>query len=59
MTDEHGTKIMGRIEEWWKKTCIKHNCEYYMHQDYPKCSYCTCPNSCVLVNKPKAESEEV
>jgi hypothetical protein len=54
---EYKSRITGRIEEWWKGVCIKHNCKYYIHEDYPKCSYCTCPNNCILVDKPK-ESEE-
>lgn len=49
--------ITGRIEEWWKKACIEHNCKYYIHEDYPKCSYCTYPNNCILIDKPKTESE--
>ena len=55
---EHKSRITGRVEEWWKGVCIKHNCKYYLHEDYPKCSYCTCPNNCILVDKPKAESED-
>lgn len=43
--------VTGRVEEWWKETCIKHNCKYYIHYDYPKCSYCTCPNNCIVVNE--------
>ena len=43
--------ITGRIEEWWKEVCIKHNCKYYIHYDYPKCSYCTCPDNCIVVNE--------
>ena len=49
--------ITGRIEEWWKKTCIKHNCKYYLHEDYPKCSYCTCPDNCIVINEFMAEKE--
>lgn len=55
---EYKSRITGRIEEWWKKVCIEHNCKYYIHEDYPKCSYCTCPNNCILVDSPKAEREE-
>lgn len=45
------SRITGRIEEWWKKACIEHNCKYYIHEDYPSCSYCTCPGNCILVDK--------
>jgi hypothetical protein len=48
---EYKSRITGRIEEWWKKACIKHNCKYYMHEDYPKCSYCTYPNNCIIVDE--------
>lgn len=50
--------IIGQIEEWCKKVCKKHNCKYYIREDYPKCSYCTCPNNCILVDKPKVESDD-
>ena len=49
--------ITGRVEEWWKKVCIKNNCSYYIHEDYPNCSYCTCPDNCIVVNKHKAEKD--
>lgn len=53
------SRITGRVEEWWKGVCQKHNCKYYIHQDYPLCSYCTCPNNCIVTDKQilKAESE--
>lgn len=51
-------RITGRVEEWWKSVCIEHNCKYYRHEDYPKCSYCTCPNNCIFVKEHKAESED-
>lgn len=51
--------VTGRIEEWWKEVCIKHNCKYYIHEDYPKCSYCTCPNNCIVVDNHETESEEL
>lgn len=55
------SRITGRVEEWWKEVCQKHQCEYYMRQDYPLCSYCTCPDNCIVINKgdkgDKAESE--
>lgn len=54
---ERKPRITGRVEEWWKKSCIEHNCKYYIHEDYPKCSYCTCPDDCILVGKPRTESE--
>ena len=54
---EYKLRITGQIEEWWKKVCIEHNCKHYIHEDYPNCSYCTCPNNCILVNKSR-ESEE-
>lgn len=43
--------ITGRVEEWWKPVCIEHKCKYYLHEDYPKDSYCTCPDNCIVVNK--------
>lgn len=48
---EYKSKITGRIEEWWKQVCKDNNCEYYIHEDYPRCSYCTCPDNCVVTNK--------
>lgn len=45
----HKLRITGEIKEWWKNVCIEHNCKYYVHEDYSKCSYCTCPNNCILV----------
>jgi hypothetical protein len=56
--EKYKSRITGRVEEWWKEVCIRHNCKYYIHEDYPKCSYCTCPDNCIVVSKPKAESEE-
>lgn len=55
---EYKSRITGRVEEWWKEVCIKHNCRYYMHMDYPEFSYFTCPDICVAIDKPKSESEE-
>lgn len=55
---EYKSRITGRVEKWWKNVCIEHNCEYYIHDDYPHPSYCTCPTNCILVNKSKEESEE-
>ena len=53
------SRITGRVEEWWKKVCQKHQCKYYIHQDYPLCSYCTCPDNCIVINKrDNAESED-
>ena len=55
------SRITGRVEEWWKPVCQKHNCKYYIHEDYPSCSHCTCPGNCIAVEcvvvKNKAESE--
>lgn len=50
--------ITGRVEEFWKPVCQKHNCKYYMHEDYPLWSYCTCPDNCIVVKEHKDESEE-
>lgn len=41
-------RITGRVEEWWKDVCQRHKCKYYIHQDYPSCSYCTCPDNCIV-----------
>ena len=43
---------MNKVEEWWKSVCQEHNCKYYMHEDYPKCSYCTCPDNCAVIFEP-------
>ena len=44
--------ITGRIEEYWKEVCQRHKCKYYIHQDYPSCSYCSCPDdNCILMCK--------
>ena len=56
------SRITGRVEEWWKSVCQKHKCKYYIHEDYPSCSYCTCPGNCIVaecivVKKNKTESE--
>lgn len=53
------SRITGRVEEWWKSVCQKHNCKYYMHEDYPKCSYCTYPNNCILIDESKVEESEI
>jgi len=52
---EPRSRITGRVEEWWKEVCIRHNCKYYIHEDYSKCSYCTC--SFVKNAEKKSESE--
>ncbi len=53
------SRITGRVEEWWKSVCIRNNCKYYLHQDYPLSSYCTCPDNCVVVDKnKKGENDE-
>ncbi len=52
------SRITGRVEEWWKSVCQKYNCKYYIHEDYPKCSYCTCPDNCIVVKEHETESEE-
>lgn len=52
------SRITGRVEEWWKSICQKHNCKYYIHEDYPSCSYCTCSGNCIVVKEHKAESED-
>lgn len=43
--------ITGRIEEPWKAFCQKHRCTYYLHRDYPQCSYCAYPNNCPFIDK--------
>jgi aerobic-type carbon monoxide dehydrogenase small subunit (CoxS/CutS family) len=52
------SKITGRVEEWWKSVCQKHNYKYYIHEDYPSCSYCTCPGNCIVVEVVKEHKEE-
>ena len=52
------SRITARVEEWWKSVCQRHNCKYYIHEDYPSCSYCTCPDNCIAVKEHKAESED-
>lgn len=43
-------RITGRVEEWWKDVCQRHKCKYYIHQDYPSCSYCTYPDNCIVID---------
>lgn len=34
------SRITGRVEEWWKSVCQKHNCEYYQtERKTPSFSY--------------------
>jgi hypothetical protein len=49
------SKIIGRVEEWWKSVCQKHECKYYIHNDYPLCSYCTCPDNCIIYSNKNSE----
>lgn len=46
--DDRKCRITGRVEEWMKSICQNHKCKYYIHQDYPSCSYCTHPTNCIL-----------
>lgn len=52
---EYKRRITGRVEEWMKSICQNNNCKYYIHQDYPSCSYCTHPTNCILTEKTQAE----
>lgn len=52
------SKITGQVEEWWKSVCQKHECKYYIHNDYPLCSYCTCPDNCIVYSKKNSEGKE-
>ena len=57
--DDRKCRITGRVEEWMKSICQNHKCKYYIHQDYPSCSYCTHPTNCdcipSAVHDPKNE----
>ena len=55
MSEESKSRITGRVEEWWKGVCIDRDCKYYLHEDYPKCSYCTCPDNCIAVEDKKED----
>ena len=50
--------MKSRIEEWWKSVCQKYNCKYYIHQDYPSCSYCTCPDNCIVIKEHEKTREK-
>lgn len=49
--------MIGRVEEWMKPICQKHNCRYYSHHDYPYCSYCCSPDGLCHVLYPKSRKE--
>lgn len=37
--------MITKVKEWQKDVCIRRNCKYYIHRDYPECSYCSCPDN--------------
>ena len=57
MSEDRKSRITGRVEEWWKSVCIDRDCKYYLHEDYPKCSYCTCPENCIAVEDKKEDKD--